>query len=337
MVRFMDIHCHLFNTNHLPMITLLRRYGAILNISLIDVPLIKIDDRVRKLVLTCEKKLHDNLTQLINEIEASFPEGRPQTIVLTPLIMYFEVEDPVKKLTQQVNDLKRAIEKYSADAKHSYVQIHPFIGVDPTRKNAVRILEKHISRPKGKIGAANGEFIGVKVYPPLNVEMDLDEHPYLNEFFKYCQTHDIPITTHASPGGFESIRLNKAEDGDLANPVRWDQILSKYPDLRVNFGHFGNLDDEWAGTIIDYLKRYKNVYTDISFFFREKHAGQVKGYLKDPQIGGKLLYGSDYPMIIPFLPSNGEYKDFLMPVKKGLDGLMDKIASENPAKFLRLP
>ena len=201
MKRFMDIHCHLFNTNHLPMITLLRRYGAILSVSLVDVPLIQIDNRVRKLISTCEKTLQSSLTQLVNEIEASFPEGRPDSIVLTPLVMYFEVEDPIKKLTQQVNDLKKAIEKYSAEAGHSHISINPFVGVDPTRKNAVKILSKYVTRSKGKTGASNGEFIGVKIYPPLNVELDLHEHPCLNEFFEYCQTNDIPITTHASPGG----------------------------------------------------------------------------------------------------------------------------------------
>ena len=126
-------------------------------------------------------------------------------------------------------------------------------------------------------------------------------------------------------------------DGDLANPARWKEILTRFPQLRINFGHFGNLEGEWAATILNYIREYENAYTDISFFFREKHSAEIKKLLNDPVAGGKILYGSDYPLIIPFLPADGSYQTFLMPVKKGLDSLFQKISSDNPGKFLRLP
>ena len=90
-------------------------------------------------------------------------------------------------------------------------------------------------------------FIGVKLYPPVgflplgNAGFSPDAargqalDQALRALYATCEAEEIPITAHASPGNEFALGY-----GQLAAPERWAPVLREFPNLRLNFGHFGH-------------------------------------------------------------------------------------------------
>ncbi len=343
---FFDVHFHIFNVTHIPMMTMLKRYGLPLQIGIMNWSWLKIDDRVRKYVQLSEYPVLDILLTIEKEILESFPEAAdfeaPEEIVLTPLLMNFEYEDGLKTIRVQIDDTQKAVKEFLKMLHKIPVKVYPFLAVEPTKKDAVPLIKKYIKRKKGVSKIKNGDFIGVKVYPPLGLNIDLDIYPQLRDFFDYCLKNDIPITTHTAPGGFISKNItHNSLANSYCNPDKWGPVLEAYPGLRVNFAHFGAFKYSWKNTIIKFMKKYKNVYSDVSSvlnfrFLWFNHFGLLKKLVSHPLIGERMLYGTDYYIVMPFIRNYGFYKDYLLPVIKHLKGSFYKIAEDNPKKFLRL-
>lgn len=195
------------------------------------------------------------------------------------------------------------------------------------RTNDAALGELHLYNPAGP-----GMFWGVKMYPRLGYSpSDFVCYPHLREFYGACESKGIPITAHCGPGGMSisdyflyerydegryldirekcgSYSLKHAAerfDGVVAgtrgqdSPARWEEVLQKYPKLKLNLAHFGSSDTwktcagfgkmdrdlsgdtdsgkkykkhhlyrDWTKKIAELVQndRYENVYTDISFF-----------------------------------------------------------------------
>lgn len=331
MSLFIDVHCHLYGVSHIPMLTVLERYGWKLTAGL------KLDiKRVRRLVETTEGSTMEILSQLITEVRRFLAERQATTtIVLTPLIIYFEKEDKRKLLDQQANDLSEAIQDICALPENAGVRIYPFIGVDPAVPGSLDIVKKYVKRKKkGDEELKNGEFIGVKLYPPLNVDI---ARRAANKLFKYCERHDIPITTHGSDKGFISKKINKGVAEDLSNPGRWRPVFEKFPNLRVNFAHFGGLNQSWIDTIKTYITEGRNVYTDVAYQLAADPRGcaqAVKEWMDDPILASRVLFGTDYYSTIQEIML---YRAYAMPLKKRIGRKnFAAISDTNPRVFLRL-
>ncbi len=140
--------------------------------------------------------------------------------------------------------------------------VFPFLAVDPRRIGIEQLVREQV---------IEGEFLGVKLYCPLGY---LPSHPELYPVFKLCIEHDIPITSHTSPGGlpsmcdtistlsrkrdgtektviFDKSKIKLLQKGDsaqslfFANPKNWLEVLEnrELSKLRVNFAHFGGSDN----------------------------------------------------------------------------------------------
>jgi len=173
-------------------------------------------------------------------------------------------------------------------------------------------------------------FIGVKLYPNVGYlalnnsirpapEGDPDHDQKMRgldmalcALYQYCESEDVPITTHASAGnqyrlGFEV----------LAEPKHWEPVLQRFPRLRLNLGHFGHLIDledgdprglaaceSWMRQAADLIQRYDNVYADMSnspMLFDEKYRERLFEMLAEvveryPKSGKRIMYGSDWWM-----------------------------------------
>lgn len=228
--------------------------------------------------------------------------------------------------------------------KHSD-KIFPFLAIDPRKKGIMELI-------KIKVKEGNGIFKGIKLYPPLGY---LPTHPNLEPVFEYCIEHDIPITVHCSKGGIPNFRSenyvsswhedNHWEKFDrlidrsiyYANPEKWLPVLERWPALRINFAHFGNLaDDEnsmWTDTIIEMMKKYPNVYTDISYFTDEKIIPKIKDRVKANDIlRTRLMFGTDYVMIMLDGGLKG-LENYFNNFYKQLD---DNTMNGNARRFLKL-
>jgi predicted TIM-barrel fold metal-dependent hydrolase len=171
--------------------------------------------------------------------------------------------------------------------------VMPFLAVDP-RRTGINELVKELILP--------GIFKGIKLYPPLGY---LPVHPDLYPIYQLCIEHNIPVTTHTSPGGMKTMcqtisTQSKKQDGTVetkkrhldkpgeffAEPNKWLEILqnNQFSDLRINFAHFGGseaikeyadflkngkknylVSANWSYQIIQMMIKFQNVYADFSY------------------------------------------------------------------------
>lgn len=239
---------------------------------------------------------------------------------------------------------------------------------------------------------SSGDVIGIKFYPPLGFEpLPSDQEvreKYLIAYRRLAQFHDLPFTVHCQEPSY-----SLTEDHErLTNPSNWEEILQEEgcKDIRINFAHFGG-DEElidtirwsnrerdgrvfsginkktWTYTIIRMLKTYQNTYADISALDWKNRltgitlkllveADNNNGFEELPdnhKLENKLIWGSDYPMILDNFGTYQEiFEEFLKSLKTNksggkkyyqsgqfmeklnIDTFIEKIVNENPQKFL---
>lgn len=103
--------------------------------------------------------------------------------------------------------------------------------------------------------------------------------------------------------------------------------------LQIDHPWFGKDKYKWLLIIIDLLRKYENVYADISFTLHDKSIyTELKELLKDETINKKILFGTDYYVVASVADEN----DLLNLFKTELndDKLFDLIAYENPKRFM---
>ncbi len=259
---------------------------------------------------------------------------------------------PFLKQTEELAELKKEFPEV----------IYPFIGVDPRRPNVLELVKTYIEEH---------QFSGIKMYPSLGFFPD-DER--LMPIYAYAEKYEIPITFHCLPKNINYCRhkfpaemLAKAEEcpgfkksetksnynfAQYLNHPYWmaQKVLPLFPNLKVNFGHFGG-NEEWDRyldypydpdtndpswyTVIRGLmenKNYPNVYADISFtVFDQRLYPVLKNLVKSTGTRDYVLFGSDFYML------QKDYRER----RFGLDvrGYLDdedywRIAEINPKRFL---
>jgi len=115
-----------------------------------------------------------------------------------------------------------------------------------------------------------GVFWGVKMYPRLGFAPDnFDKFPHLHEMYTACADNGIPVIAHCSRGPMciadyvnysrYGVQTNntpaaKAEDSinylqhefwfadNFTSAASWENVLSKYPTLKIDLAHFGGMD-----------------------------------------------------------------------------------------------
>ena len=225
-------------------------------------------------------------------------------------------------------------------------QVHPFLAVDPRRIGIMKLVEMKINKGKGI-------FRGVKIYPPLGY---LPTHPNLEPIFDYCEKYDIPITLHCSPGGMQNFRETnyvRSWTGDnhwedfkslfgnkscfYTAPEKWLPILTRWPNLRINFAHFGGGDQlalnetDWMKSIIKMIGQHRQVYTDISYHTKKELPGKILEIIGQNEcLTEKVMFGTDYIMIMMDAKLGGlaKYFDLYSPFP-------DNLLCDNAKRFLK--
>ena len=161
---------------------------------------------------------------------------------------------------------------------------YPFFAVDPRRPGVIEaILDgQYVTRKPGG-------FYGIKLYPRLGY------HPMagrLPELYSYCAKNDIPITTHCSTGGFPPW---KTENGEFCNPENYRSALELNPGLRIDIAHWGYGSYQWSGTILNLMRTYTNVYSDLSCYTGQDDLINFKIPIwAYPLARQRTMYGSDF-------------------------------------------
>ena len=211
-------------------------------------------------------------------------------------------------------------------------RILPFVGFDPYRN----VVEKGKALELVKAAILEYGFVGVKLYPPMgfkalgnktsdyaaikknaiwrkphwgvpplsDAELATGIEKSLNQLYAWAQANEVPIMAHANNSNYSRTAFK-----EYASPDSWQAVLTKYPRLKVNLGHFGGIDSftgnkkKWAQKIITMMNTHPNLYADIGNFKLRKSDGfftyleELKSQIsKNPQLGQRLMYGSDWFM-----------------------------------------
>lgn len=74
-----------------------------------------------------------------------------------------------------------------------------------------------------------------------------------------------------------------------------DHVALEFPDLRIVAGHIGY---PWTDEMVALATKYPNVYIDTSAYKPSRYPPQLTAFLRGPG-RHKVLFGSNYPMILP--------------------------------------
>ena len=186
-----------------------------------------------------------------------------------------------------------------------YPNVLPFVHIDPRNPKYLNYFNY----------AMNNNYYGVKLYPPLGV-FPFDER--YDSIYATCSEHKKPFISHCTSGNPVFYKGSKSELKDLLKnsrlPIDWNKskkdlcayfthplnyqwVFEKFPDLKGSLAHFGR-ENDWDVIIRDMMKKYKNMYCDISYSdYDESHWGYIKVLLStDDVFRSRCMYGSDYWM-----------------------------------------
>lgn len=280
--------------------------------------------------LPTKKPIQDQVLDLLESIHTYYTHEMVLRNVNGPK------EKPIKKLLLETSDKPK-------DEK--LFEIYPFLGINTNNyslEELKRLFNKYFGGYENdspeerqqklydKMGTFVGRnledlddytyfFAGIKVYPPIGFD-PYPEHKAkalakVDYLYTECIRRNIPITTHCSDGGFVV-----SEKSELyTHPAsRWSKVLEKYPELKLNFAHFGTQSDkskrEWEEKIIELVDLYPQVYTDISCLaFDDEYYKELNDTLNSSpnSLKKRLLFGSDFVINLLWSKSYNHYiKDF---------------------------
>lgn len=172
--------------------------------------------------------------------------------------------------------------------------IFPFLAADPRREGITDALKDD------KLLSKKGPFYGVKLYPRLGY------HPAskpVQEILNICIERDLPVTTHCGISGFPPEDFSFDGTGiwkynDFGNPKHFESAVKR--GLRIDFAHLGSSDPgfTWAKTIVGFMEKYKNVYSDLSCYTsREELLEIIKLFGNNNAFKERIMYGSDFDVM----------------------------------------
>jgi uncharacterized protein len=298
------------------------------------------------------KKTQD---MVFEEMQKAYPKGT--RIVALPLNFQFMGAGELDvNYEQQLDDLLQVRAKNPNECL-------PFVFIDPRMGTAQQnraFVEKYLNRG----------FVGIKLYPSLGY---YPYDPRLEEVYRFAEEKEVPIMVHCSKGGifyngeeleYEHLHpqtfnskfpprisgdnktpRDKFKDNFL-QPYNYEAVLDKFPRLKICFAHYGG-DSElelqiknkpnWYAELKDLMKRYENVYVDISYTLHEaKYREKFLNDLSDPVLRNRIMYGTDFFMTLR--EDNVTERDLYTDTLKhfGNDNFQ-QIAVTNVEKYLKSP
>ena len=374
MPTYYNCHTHSFNYSHVPEYFLAvkvpgrflaKTAAALINAPVIGKGLVKIlsvsaaTRKYANFLAVGKMKTQDMVFEMV---KAKYPPGTG--IVVLPLCFDYMGAGKVNiSYIQQLSELIDLKKKYPNECL-------PFVCVDPRMGTAEAnrdFVKKYID-----IG-----FSGIKMYPSLGY---YPFDPRMKLVYEYAQENQVPLLTHCSRGGIHYVTQGKNIPADFLKPANlypgdpipaidtssvkmgdfknnfiktasYEEVLKRFPELKLCFAHFGADDDnpyppgkdklqganDWYHEIIRLMGNYENVYTDISYSLTQKPF--MDGFYKDYQtmpvkIKDRILYGTDFFMIEQ--EAENDDNQLFNDVKKLFGQVeFDKLASANVAAFLK--
>ena len=131
-------------------------------------------------------------------------------------------------------------------------------------------------------------FIGLRVVPWLWNAPPTDRRYY--PLFVACVELGVPFCTQVGHTG----PLRPSETG---RPIPYvDQVAIDFPELTIVCGHVGY---PWTEEMVAVARKHENVYIDTSAYTTRRLPPELVAYMRTGSGRRKVMFGTNYPMILP--------------------------------------
>lgn len=333
--------------------------------------------------------------EVFSRIQASHKKFGDHGIVVLPQVLdtldLDDIKSSHKRCRTQVYEVLQ-LKRNAIYRSH----IFPFLPVDPREAYTLDIsnwISAHINPDKG--------FCGIKIYPaagffPFDIRLDSvwkwAEENQIPVMTHATRTGSYYLGTQSSilsQGGFivpslnpgsptmgpilnlvnatlaetSILKKNKIWCNVFGNPICYEPVLQKYPNLKICFAHLGGINEvvrsangkslegyppnlvvnNWYTEILRLMTMYKNVYADISYTLSDDTAlGIIAAHFTNPlnldnfdqPLIDKLLYGTDFYMTKT--EKRGKEVDLQKKFMESFPPIHQKsMVYDNPARFLK--
>jgi predicted TIM-barrel fold metal-dependent hydrolase len=197
-------------------------------------------------------------------------------------------------------------------------KVIPFIGIDPQRgQRALDIINKFVKKY---------DAIGLKVYPATGW---YPQEEKVNAFWKVANDHNLAVVTH---GGAAWGPLEEK----FCRPSFYDEVLTKYPDLKVIIAHLGG---KWRPETFELCAKHSNCYTDISALqgWLPSDPATCLSRLKEvaEKVPDRASFGTDFPLF-DLSYASAQWLNFVKEQPWADQDTKDKVLGGNMQRLLRL-
>lgn len=137
-------------------------------------------------------------------------------------------------------------------------------------------------------------FVGLRLLPWLWKAPPTDRRYY--PLYAECVELGVPFCTQVGHTG----PLRPSETG---RPIPYiDEVALDFPELVIVCGHIGY---PWTEEMVAVARKHENVYIDTSAYTTKRLPEQLIAFMKTGSGARKVLFGSNYPMIMPAYALDG--------------------------------
>jgi len=172
--------------------------------------------------------------------------------------------------------------EFGVEEIHAIVRAHPgrlygLYGINPhKRMDGVAELARAVSQ----FG-----FVGAHLHP-YGFEMPIDHRRYY-PFYAKCVELNVPVVIQVGHSA-------EAMPSDTSRPILLDNVALDFPELRIVAAHTGW---PWVEELIAVAWKHPNVYIATTAHAPRYWKPELVSFLNTRRGIGKVLYGSDYPVL----------------------------------------
>ncbi|MGA8833965.1 MAG: amidohydrolase family protein [Desulfomonilaceae bacterium] len=122
------------------------------------------------------------------------------------------------------------------------------------------------------------------------------ENQNVDLLFQYCRSMECVVVSHSGcgMGPFDILELSRN-----SNPILWEPILKKYPDVPLVLAHCGSysefLPGIWLHEALSLGKNFRNVYGDFSAVEWILDSAAIVKEIRKTITFDRIFFGTDYP------------------------------------------
>ena len=177
---------------------------------------------------------------------------------------------------------------YVAEQVAQHPSLYFGASINPHRKDALALLDE-VKQQGAKL---------IKWIPNIQ-HIDPSDNKLI-PFYKKMEALGLPLLTHTG----QERSFHSAID-EYADPKRLELPLSLgVTVIAAHIATTGESEEESNfQRILPMFSKYPNLYADISSLTQVNKLGYLTNALKEPRLKGRLIYGSDYPLVNMILVS----------------------------------